>query len=213
VSTYADEVRKALQKKTTERGYIARSKKSDWRTPENVLVPVRKLFGKIGLDPCGHRHSLVKARRQYLLSKGEDGLKLPWYGKVFVNPPFDDVASWLKKASEECVYPRPRKHVVFLMPARTDTKSWHAYANTANAICLWKGRMKFVGAKASAPFPTAMLYWGQQTSRFEKVFAPYGMIFRPSHVLPTVVALNGLLKEVYSKRVIDRLITKRNKWA
>ena len=155
------------------RAYIARSKRNDWLTPEGILHLVRGAFaGQIELDPCGNRKSLVRAKRQYLLSCKEDGLMLPWRGKVFVNPPFADVGTWLYKASIEAE--RIGGEIIFLMPSRTDTKAWQEVVPTAQAVCFWKGRIRFVGAPASAPCPTALIYWGRNASRFNRVFAPYG---------------------------------------
>lgn len=42
----------------------------DWTTPEEVLVPVRKVFGgEIDFDPCGNPMSIVGAKRQVWLPK------------------------------------------------------------------------------------------------------------------------------------------------
>lgn len=159
------------------RGYIARSKRNDWRTPRNVLDVVEEALGTIDLDPCGNKRSLVGAREQYLLSRGEDGLRFPWKGRVFVNPPFDNVSGWMEKAALEGT--NVKTEIVFLMPARTDTKAWHRWATAADAICFWKGRIRFVGAKASAPFPTAFLYWGSRLNRFRDAFSKFGHVVRP----------------------------------
>ena len=47
--------------------------------------------------------------------------------------------------------------VVCLIPARTDTAWWHDYVMKANEIRLVRGRLKFGGAKNSAPFPSAVV--------------------------------------------------------
>lgn len=160
------------------RGYMLRSKRDDWRTPPEVIAVVKEAFrGSIDLDPCGNRYSLVGPKKQFLLSRGEDGLKLPWEGRVFVNPPFSDGAAWLDKAATtwaeggdfECI---------MLMPARVDTKAFHRSGATADAICFWKGRVTFVGAKASAPFPTMFMYWGDRSAAFREAFCPHGFVMR-----------------------------------
>ena len=79
-------------------GYIAKAARTDWLTPGEVVDVVEEAFGgRVDLDPCGNKHSLVGARHQYLLPH-KDGLHSPWMGKVFVNPPFDNVGDWLEKA-------------------------------------------------------------------------------------------------------------------
>ena len=46
--------------------------------------------------------------------------------------------------------------VVCLIPSRTDTIYWHRYAMKGE-IRFIKGRIKFVGAKDTAPFPNAIV--------------------------------------------------------
>ena len=49
-----------------------------WLTPK----PLVESLGTFDLDPCGAPgHNL--ANRTYLLENGEDGLELPWFGRVW----------------------------------------------------------------------------------------------------------------------------------
>jgi len=154
------------------RGYMLRSKRDDWRTPPEVIAVVKEAFGgTIDLDPCGNRYSLVGAKKQYLLSRGEDGLDAEWHGRVFVNPPFSNAKDWLEKAA--C---STHAETLLLMPARVDTRSFHKFGVTANAFAFWKGRSTFVGGKASAPFPVVFLYWGGHVERFILAFEPHGFV-------------------------------------
>jgi hypothetical protein len=158
------------------------SRKDDWCTPNRVLDPVRRFAGDIGiaLDPCSNASSIVNAKRAYSLADGQDGLALTWEtdvcGVVFVNPPYgrapDDVGPWVKKASETW------RHVFVLVPARVDAKWWQREATKAAAVCFWKGRIKFLGGKHAAPFPSAMLYFGINPGRFCEDFRPYGWTVR-----------------------------------
>jgi hypothetical protein len=45
---------------------------------------------------------------------------------------------------------------VCLVPARTDTRWWHDYA-VQGEIRFIRGRLKFGGHKANAPFPSAVV--------------------------------------------------------
>lgn len=47
-----------------------------------------------------------------------------------------------------------------LTPARTDTKWFHRALQSGVSVCFIKGRLKFEGAKSSAPFPSCLLIWG-----------------------------------------------------
>ncbi len=61
-----------------------------WETPRELLQILYSVFGRFDLDPCSptdnHRAASVRARVYYTAS--DDGLNLPWHGKVFLNPPY-----------------------------------------------------------------------------------------------------------------------------
>lgn len=161
-------------------GYIASSKRDDWRTPDFVLEAVRHaLGGKIDFDPCASDDpSHWFADGQNLsLAEGHDGLNEPWAGRAFVNPPFSDLAAWTEKCLEENAL--RGVEVVQLLAARTDTRSWHRDVARAAAVCFWKGRIRFVGAKAGCPFPVAFAYWGAWPWRFYAAFKDHGRVVRP----------------------------------
>lgn len=63
------------------------SKTNEHPTPGNVVEGARWLMGTIDLDPasCKEFNGHVRARTFY--DKELDGLKLPWVGNVFLNPP------------------------------------------------------------------------------------------------------------------------------
>jgi site-specific DNA-methyltransferase (adenine-specific) len=72
-----------------------------------------------------------------------------------MNPPYGiEIARWVEKAYESA---RAGATVVCLLPARTDTRWWHLYVMQADEIRFVKGRLRFVGAKASAPFPSSVV--------------------------------------------------------
>jgi len=83
-----------------------------------------------------------------------DGLARSWVGhRVFCNPPYGrGVGRWLEKAGEADI-------AVFLLPARTDTAWWHEQAMVANEIRFLRGRLRFGGANANAPFPSVVLIY------------------------------------------------------
>jgi hypothetical protein len=61
-----------------------------WGTPSDIVERARRCMGGIDLDPSSESkfNATVQATRYYsLLERGEDGLKLPWFGRVFCNPP------------------------------------------------------------------------------------------------------------------------------
>jgi hypothetical protein len=77
-----------------------------------------------------------------------------------MNPPYGrEIGNWMKKAYEESLQGAT---VVCLVPSRTDTQWWWNTAMNVwpNGIRFIKGRLKFGNSKQSAPFPSAIVIFG-----------------------------------------------------
>jgi len=138
--------------------YFARTKKSkdDWETPDYFYNQLDEIF-KFDLDPCANAKN---TKCDLYFSKEDDGLSKHWAGHtVFVNPPFSNIAEWVKKCYEEGQ--RYGTTVVMIIPSRTDTKYWHDYVMRAKEIWFCKGRVNFlrdgVKPKAGATFPLCVV--------------------------------------------------------
>ncbi len=159
--------------------YIPKAQREDWRTPPGFAGDVRaSLGGRIDLDPCASIQGEPLAVENWCKENGHDGLSQPWGRRtVYVNPIFSKLRAWAQKCAT--AHREEGAEVVLLLPARTDTRAWHTFVATASAICLLRGRITFVGAPSTCPFPIALAYWGPRVDRFRTVFSPHGMIFRP----------------------------------
>lgn len=131
------------------------SKKMDWETPQDFFDEIDNEF-HFTLDACanGTNHKCDK-----YFSESDDGLKQNWGGQtVWCNPPYGrEIGNWVQKCSQESK--QENTTVVMLIPARTDTKYFHEYIyNKQNVeIRFIKGRLRFVGAAESAPFPSMVV--------------------------------------------------------
>jgi hypothetical protein len=173
------------------------SEYDSWCTPAPVLDRVREI-GPIGLDPFSNAQSIVSAKREFRLERGEDALRLDWrgFGLVYVNPPFgDEIVACMRRVAH---FGLLGVEIVALIPHRTDTGWYREAIMSVTAKCEWRGRMKFIhGASdrrqmnllgepaplpptegdAAAPFPTALLYYGRRRARFVRAFAGAGEIW------------------------------------
>jgi phage N-6-adenine-methyltransferase len=133
-----------------------------WTTPPALLAALYAVFGTFDLDPCSptanRRKAPVRARMYF--TQADNGLSLPWHGRVFVNPPYGRaIAQWVRKAGREVQEGRAEL-VAALLPARTDTSWWHReIAGHAHAAML-RGRLSFGDDDTPAPFPSALAIWG-----------------------------------------------------
>jgi phage N-6-adenine-methyltransferase len=127
------------------------SAKHDWETPQDLFDALDAEF-HFTLDVCANDCN-TKCKRWF--TPVTDGLKQPWTGTCWMNPPYGrEIGKWMKKAYEESVR---GSTVVCLVPARTDTAWWQDYVMRTVEIRYIRGRLKFGGCKNSAPFPSALV--------------------------------------------------------
>jgi len=164
------------------------TKSQDWGTPPNYVEAVKKVFnGKISLDPCSSKYSLVNAEVEYMLP-AKDGLKESWdFPTIYVNPPYGlnkkagtTIRHWLSRCAK--AHELYHSEVLALVPVATNTGHWKkSVFGKATAICfLYDTRLKFLengknGGKG-APMACAMIYWGKNYEKFYDVFINYGAV-------------------------------------
>lgn len=123
------------------------SAKPDWWTSDHWATPptlVRELeveFGSFDLDPCCHRET---AKAPAFYTPEDDGLSKPWFGRVFMNPPYSDPGRWLQKAIDETTSGRAQL-VVGLLPVCTDTAWFHQLVKDRAEVRFLRGRVRFYG--------------------------------------------------------------------
>lgn len=149
---------------------LTTSNSVEWYTPQEILDAVEEV-APIALDPCWAPGCVVKAERTF--TKEQDGLVNPPYGR--------GMDAWIRKCESA-----QAAHVVALLPARLEM-AWFqdlVAPETAEevrddrAVCFVRGRVRFSGAKAKAPFPNLIAYWGDDPKRFEQVFEKLGTVWR-----------------------------------
>lgn len=124
---------------------VTKESTDSWITPREVL----ELLGHFDLDPCAAmRQPWATADR--MLTERENGLLLPWSGRVWCNPPYGKGA--------EAFMRRMAEHTgggIALIFMRSDTRWFQeAVLETARALFLWRGRIRFCredGTPGQAP--------------------------------------------------------------
>src|SRR5690349_13691917 len=77
-------------------------------------------FGGFTLDVAAARHN-AKCERFYTVE--DDGLTLPWRGRVWCNPPYSNLDAWVGKAWHEWPHVGV-EHIVMLLPANRTEQGW-----------------------------------------------------------------------------------------
>lgn len=130
------------------------SSKTDlWSTPQDFFDKLNTMF-HFTLDVCALPEN-AKCERYY--TPEQDGLKQPWTGVVWCNPPYGrGIGKWVEKAAATA---EAGATVVMLLPARTDTKWFHEFIYFRPSVRVWflRGRLKFGDGKNSAPFPSMVV--------------------------------------------------------
>ena len=157
-----------------ERSVHFSSDSPEWYTPPEMIERVVAVLGSIDLDPCSNTGDPnVPAARHFTAI--DDGLSRDWSGKVFMNPPYGrEIGLWVSKLRTSFELGHV-KEALALVPSRTDA-AWFAELRSY-ARCFLRGRLKFIGGKNSAPFPSMTVYLGQRTDGFAKVFETLGDVY------------------------------------
>lgn len=137
--------------------------KNEWLTPPELI----KSLGQFDLDPCApveEKRPWATANKHYDIS--QDGLKMPWVGRVWCNPPYETklAAAFLEKCLNH-------GNAIALIFARTETANWFNYIwGKADCVLFVKGRLTFYhanGNKAvcSAGAPSALIAYGKENAQ------------------------------------------------
>ena len=148
-------------------GALFTSQTAEHYTPADVLALVVEVMGGIDLDPCADPGCRVPATWHY--TEKIDGLRRPWRGRVFLNPPYGrGIGAWVDRLVE-AYQGGAVPEAVALVPARVDTAWWRRLASSCALVLFFRGRLRFVGNEGSAPFPSALVYLGCNGDRFLEV--------------------------------------------
>lgn len=136
----------------------------EWLTPKHITDSF-----SFDLDPCS---PIVRpwdtAKKHFNIN--DDGLKMPWDGFVFCNPPYGkETYIWLKRCAEH-------NNCLALTFARTETKGFQEQVfEKATSVFFFKGRLSFHyvdGTKGDAAnAPSVLIAYGKQADCELKKFA------------------------------------------
>jgi len=131
--------------------------KHEWLTPKEIV----DTLGPFDLDPCFSEPRPWDTASHYYTEE-DDGLKQPWFGFVWCNPPYGEhTEKWLEKMSEH-------KECIGLIFARTETRMFRKFVwEKAKAVLFCYGRLTFHHStgekgKTAAGAPSCLIAWSDE---------------------------------------------------
>src|SRR5262245_8250360 len=110
---------------------------SDWYTPPEIFEALGLVFN---LDPCSPGPDLCFVPAKRIYTEADDGLRQPWSGIVWLNPPFGGrrgQVPWLRKFFTH-------GDGIALCAARTSADWFHeVVVPNAQLLCFPNGKTKF----------------------------------------------------------------------
>lgn len=133
-------------------------KNDEWLTPPEII----QNLGEFDLDPANAINNPFKTANE---SYTDGGLKKEWFGRVWLNPPFNRYQrpKWMKRMAEH-------NNGIMLIPAACETDAFYKYVwGCASAILFLKGRPHFYKingekAKANSGCTICLIAYGKENS-------------------------------------------------
>ncbi len=157
------------------------SGENEWYTPPKYTEAAKRVMGGIDLDPASNSvaNGFVKADSFY--TKEDDGLTKPWYGRVWLNPPYaQPLIAQFAEAVVSKFSSGEFEQAVVLVNNATDTKWLQSMMRVCSALCFSEGRIRFMNPKGDpvgAPLQgQVFLYFGGNVESFLDEFASFGVV-------------------------------------
>ncbi len=149
---------------------------NEWYTPADYIEAARDVMGGIDLDPASSDVANEVVKADVYFTAETNGLDKPWYGNVWMNPPYasDLIGRFVDKLIAEL--PEIEQAIVLVNNA-TETEWFNKLVAKASAVCFPRSRVKFYmpDGKTGAPLQgQAVIYFGEHKERFAEVFSGKG---------------------------------------
>jgi len=155
---------------------------NEYYTPRWLIQAARDVLGGIDLDPAtnAEAQAIIRAHRHY--TAADNGLLLPWAGRVWCNPPYSDPLPWVRKMIGH--YRAGDVSAGLLLLNMAGTPEWARLLwNGRYPVCVVSERIAFWRTddharerKRTNMYDQFIWYFGKHQRRFATVFGKYGTI-------------------------------------
>lgn len=150
-------------------------------SPQFVIDGAHAVMRAIDLDPASSVAANERVGAATFYTREQNGLVLPWFGRLFLNAPYSNYSEWIRKLADE----KERVEQVFLLgPIPSLSLIADRCRFLLNGSILYPNeRLKYLnaatGKMVGSPFGSFLAYYGPNQLRFARVFQKYGTIQRP----------------------------------
>lgn len=173
------------QRKITTSGAInavtdaADYQSDEWYTPVDYIEAARRALGGIDLDPASSDLAQTQVKAGAYYTREQDGLSKPWFGNVWMNPPYSQplVQRFAEKFLQSYVDGDTQAGIA-LFNASTDTRWFHLLAEQS-LVCLTAGRIGFETPSGPAKgnrVGQVFFYLGEDDAAFIREFKAFGAV-------------------------------------
>lgn len=151
----------------------------EYYTPEPILDAVRETLGWIDLDPASSLAANTRVQAWNIFTEREDGLRLPWHGKVWMNHPFGrgQNRAWITKIEEEHAIGRMMEGCCITFACTSE--QWFQPL-LRRPQCYLSPRTNYLlpggGLLSGVTKGSVVTYYGENVDRFARAFAPLGVV-------------------------------------
>jgi len=156
-----------------------------WQTDTNDEVatapklwrPISERIGGFDLDPAAGVEPTPIATERY--TRADDGLSKPWFGTVWLNPPFSDKTPWYRRLYRH-IDDGSVDRAVAIATVDPSADWFHNWFATADALCFLDGRDWYLGHGDSPSFSTMLGVW-HPTPALREWLTTMGTVVHPLH--------------------------------
>jgi len=165
----------------------------EWYTPIEIIELARQVMGEIDLDPASSDEAQANIKARHHLTEKDDGLSLPWFGNVFLNPPYSKTNGrsnqeiWAEKLTAE--YQKAHVTEAILLVKSALGYKWFEELWDNWPVCFVRRRLSFIKSngddEGESKQGTALFYIGNSLPKFIDAFSQLGRITTPDgHYIP-----------------------------
>jgi ParB family transcriptional regulator, chromosome partitioning protein len=153
---------------------------NEFYTPAHVIEAARACMGGIDLDPasCALANKTVRATHFYSLK--DDGMKRPWFGKVWLNPPYGKFwPGFVARCVGEWKAGRIEQAIILLRARHITSRVFHDSLGGDYALCIPHTRVNFTSPNFNTSSNTdgsVFMGVGVSRQRFGEVFGEFGRV-------------------------------------